>query len=133
MTTPSSGSSSSIKVAVRCRPLNAREIARGAKCLIRMNGNQTILEAPDTVGNHHDGGDSKAPVHGAGRSHAFTFDHSYWSAGDREDEDYASQQTLFDDLGRDLLDHAFQGYNVSCCTALCVIVARQRTWKADLQ
>lgn len=35
-----------IKVVVRCRPLNAREIARGAVGLIRMEGNQTILSRP---------------------------------------------------------------------------------------
>lgn len=96
--------SSSIKVAVRCRPLNSRELARGAKGLIRMQGNQTILESPDS-----DTDPSNSKVH-AGRSHNFTFDHSYWSAGDRNDPDYASQQTLFDDLGKDLLSHAFEGY-----------------------
>lgn len=99
--------SSSIKVAVRCRPLNSREITRGAKCLIRMQGNQTILEPPDS---NDDPGNAK--VHSS-RSHAFTFDHSYWSAGERDDPQYASQQTLFDDLGKDLLQHAFEGYNVS--------------------
>ncbi|RCH81242.1 kinesin-like protein Klp8, partial [Rhizopus azygosporus] len=35
-----------IKVVVRCRPLNSREIARGATCLIRMEGNQTIITKP---------------------------------------------------------------------------------------
>ncbi|CAJ0632034.1 4268_t:CDS:2 [Entrophospora sp. SA101] len=40
-------SGGNIKVVVRCRPLNSREIARGAKCLIRMEGNQTIITRPD--------------------------------------------------------------------------------------
>lgn len=35
-----------IKVVVRCRPLNAREQARGAKCLVHMKGNQTTIVPP---------------------------------------------------------------------------------------
>lgn len=72
-----------------------------------MQGNQTVLEPP--CGNE-DPGNAKSH---SGRSHAFTFDHSYWSAGERDDPQYASQQTLFEDLGVDLLNHSFQGYNVS--------------------
>ena len=34
------------------------------------------------------------------------------SAGDKDDEDYASQQTLFNDLGVELLDNAFQGLHL---------------------
>jgi hypothetical protein len=40
-------------------------------------------------------------------------DKSYWSAGARDDSNYASQQTLFQDVGLELLDHSFAGYN--CC------------------
>jgi len=39
-------SGGNIKVVVRCRPLNSRELARGATCLIRMEGNQTIITKP---------------------------------------------------------------------------------------
>lgn len=35
------------------------------------------------------------------------------SACPKDDPSYASQQTLFDDLGRDLLEHAFEGYNTT--------------------
>ena len=31
----------------------------------------------------------------------------------RNDPQYASQDTLFADLGRDLLEHAFHGFNVA--------------------
>lgn len=72
-----------------------------------MQGNQTILEPPD---GNEDPGNAKSH---SSRSHAFTFDHSYWSAGERDESQYASQQTLFEDLGVDLLNHSFQGYNVS--------------------
>lgn len=44
-------------------------------------------------------------------------DKSYWSAGDRDDPDYASQQTLYEDLGVELLDHSFEGFNT--CIFAC--------------
>lgn len=54
---------------------------------------------------------------------AFTFDHSYWSHdGFSVDKDgvclangsrYASQQTVFNDLGSGVLKNAFEGYNCS--------------------
>jgi kinesin family protein 1 len=72
-----SGPSSGVKVAVRCRPLNSREIARGAKPLIRMQGNQTMLDPPDS--DSKDPGNAK--VHSA-RSHSFAFDYSYCTAID---------------------------------------------------
>ncbi|KAI8975349.1 hypothetical protein BDF20DRAFT_906711 [Mycotypha africana] len=91
-----------IKVVVRCRPLNAREKARGAQCLVRMEGNKTILSKP--------GLPSSKEVDIAPK--AFTFDQSYWSA-DKEDQNYADQERVYNDLGRELLDHAMNGYN--CC------------------
>ncbi|KAK4512760.1 Telomerase reverse transcriptase [Mucor velutinosus] len=105
--------SGNIKVVVRCRPLNAREKARGATCLIRMDGNQTIItnnKAPSTNAIHqkkkHQTKDEDDNVK------AFTFDRSYWSA-DKNDDQYADQELVYNDLGRELLDHAFDGYN--CC------------------
>ncbi|RUS18586.1 hypothetical protein BC937DRAFT_88595 [Endogone sp. FLAS-F59071] len=88
-----------IKVVVRCRPLNSRELARGATMLIRMEGNQTIISTPDDQkkGNEQD-------------VKPFTFDKSYWSA-DKNDPTYADQQTVYNDVGEELLDHAFDGYN----------------------
>ncbi|KAI8081649.1 uncharacterized protein BX664DRAFT_197879 [Halteromyces radiatus] len=91
-----------IKVVVRCRPLNSRELARGATGLIRMDGNQTIISKPPDQRTGKESEDIKA----------FTFDKSYWSA-DKNDPSYADQQTVYDDLGEDLLNHAFDGYN--CC------------------
>ncbi|KAG1084290.1 hypothetical protein G6F42_021852 [Rhizopus arrhizus] len=105
--------SGNIKVVVRCRPLNAREKARGATCLIRMDGNQTIItnnKAPSTNAIHqkkkHQTKDEDDNVK------AFTFDRSYWSV-DKDDDQYADQELVYNDLGRELLDHAFDGYN--CC------------------
>ncbi|KII95978.1 hypothetical protein PLICRDRAFT_87278 [Plicaturopsis crispa FD-325 SS-3] len=94
-----------IKVVVRCRPLNSRELARGAKPLIRMQGNQTFLDPPEAGSAQ----DSKRATER--RPMAFSFDKSYWSAGPRDEPQYCSQQTLYDDLGKELLDHGFNGFN----------------------
>lgn len=48
---------------------------------------------------------------------AFSFDKSYWSAGPRDEPQYCSQQTLYDDLGKELLDHGFSGFNA--CIVAC--------------
>ncbi|KAL0566226.1 hypothetical protein V5O48_015791 [Marasmius crinis-equi] len=94
-----------IKVVVRCRPLNSRELARGAKPLIRMQGNQTFLDPPEAGSAQ----DAKRAVER--KTMAFSFDKSYWSAGPRDEPGYCSQQTLYDDLGKELLDHGFAGFN----------------------
>lgn len=69
-----------------------------------MSGNQTFLDPPDGPAG------DKEKREG---SKAFTFDRSFWSAGDKDDPSYASQQTLFDYLGKDILDHAFGGFNAT--------------------
>ncbi|KAI0318110.1 kinesin-like protein [Amylostereum chailletii] len=97
-----------IKVVVRCRPLNSRELARGAKPLIRMQGNQTFLDAPEAGSQQEKASSGRATER---KTMAFSFDKSYWSAGPRDEPQYCSQQTLFDDLGNELLDHGFAGFN----------------------
>ncbi|BGP47019.1 hypothetical protein JCM10450v2_002871 [Rhodotorula kratochvilovae] len=99
-----SASGGNIKVVVRCRPLNSRELARGAKSLVRMEGNNTYLDPPEAA-NVTSGRITEK------ETKSFAFDKSYWSACTKDDPAYASQQTLFDDLGVDLLNHAFDGYN----------------------
>ncbi|KAJ2898118.1 kinesin-II 85 kDa subunit [Zalerion maritima] len=92
-----------IKVVVRCRPFNSREIDRHAKCVVEMKENQTVITPPPDY--QHVGKGAKD--HGA---KVFAFDRSYWSFA-RDAQNYAAQSNLFDDLGRPLLDNAFQGYN----------------------
>ncbi|WVQ95660.1 hypothetical protein IAU59_002758 [Kwoniella sp. CBS 9459] len=104
-----------IKVVVRCRPLNSRERARGAKELIRMEGKQTILDPPEKGGQASSRATEKKPMN-------FSFDKSYWSAGPKDDPKYASQQTLYSDLGVELLDHSFEGFN-TCIFALVKAVS----------
>lgn len=53
---------------------------------------------------------------GGGAAKAFSFDHSYWSF-DKNDPNYAGQQRLYEDLGVELLNHSFNGYNT--CIVAC--------------
>ncbi|KAF1942599.1 kinesin heavy chain [Clathrospora elynae] len=93
-----------IKVVVRCRPFNGREKARNAQCIVQMKGDQTILASPS-----HDA-KGKAVKAASEGSKTFAFDRSYWSF-DRDAPNYAGQDNLHEDLGKPLLDNAFQGYN----------------------
>ena len=70
-----------------------------------MKGDQTILSPP----SHADvkGKAAKAAAEG---TKTFAFDRSYWSF-DRDAPNYAGQDNLHEDLGKPLLDNAFQGYN----------------------
>ncbi|CAJ2502664.1 Uu.00g100580.m01.CDS01 [Anthostomella pinea] len=92
-----------IKVVVRCRPFNGREIDRGAKCIVQMKGDQTILTTPNDAAHSGKGSKDGGPKN-------FAFDRSYWSFN-KSDPNYAGQENLHDDLGKPLLDNAFQGYN----------------------
>ena len=95
----------------------AIEVARGAKCLVRMEGNQTILEAPEPGSAGAQAASGRASER---KMMNFTFDKSYWSAGPRDEPGYCSQQTLYDDLGKELLDHGFAGFNACILACECL-------------
>ncbi|XP_011875550.1 PREDICTED: kinesin-like protein KIF13A isoform X1 [Vollenhovia emeryi] len=88
-----------IKVAVRVRPFNRRELELCTQCVVEMTGQQTILHHPTTM----DKIDRNKPK-------TFAFDHCFYSLDPGLDA-FASQDVVFDALGRDILDNAFQGYN----------------------
>uniref|UniRef100_A0A4W5LLN7 plus-end-directed kinesin ATPase n=1 Tax=Hucho hucho TaxID=62062 RepID=A0A4W5LLN7_9TELE len=90
-------SGASVKVAVRVRPFNSRETSKESKCIIQMQGNSTIISNPKNP---------KDPAK------SFSFDHSYWSHTTPEDPTFASQSLVYNDLGKEMLQHAFDGYNV---------------------
>ncbi|KAH9217758.1 hypothetical protein DL95DRAFT_92068 [Leptodontidium sp. 2 PMI_412] len=96
-----------IKVVVRCRPFNGRELDRGAKCIVQMEGAQTVLVPPPDAEERMRSGKGGAKDIG---QKVFAFDKSYWSF-DKSDPNYAGQDDLHEDLGKPLLDNAFQGYN----------------------
>ena len=96
-----------IKVVVRVRPFNSRELGRKAKCIVRMEDGQTVLQPPvDAEERLRLSRGSK----GADGQKTFAFDKSYWSFN-HGDPHFAGQDSLFNDLGAPLLDNAFQGYN----------------------
>ena len=95
-----------IKVVVRVRPFNGRELDRKAKCVVQMKDAQTILIPPPDAEERLRG--SKGGK--AEGQKVFAFDKSYWSFN-RADPHFAGQDNLFDDLGSPLLDNAFKGYN----------------------
>eukprot|EP00163_Fabomonas_tropica_P030975 TRINITY_DN720_c0_g1_i6.p1 TRINITY_DN720_c0_g1~~TRINITY_DN720_c0_g1_i6.p1 ORF type:complete len:1022 (+),score=350.49 TRINITY_DN720_c0_g1_i6:51-3068(+) len=99
----------SVKVAVRVRPFNQREKDRNAKMIIKMEGAKTTITNPAD-----------------GATKAFTFDYSYYSHEGFETQDdglmvpanpntkgYADQTLVFNNLGKLVLDNAFEGYNTS--------------------
>ena len=96
----------SIQVGVRVRPFNTREKEHHSECIIEMPGqNQTKIKDE------------------TGKERTFTFDHSFWSHdGYRvlddgylqpEDENYADQKKVFNSVGRQILENAWEGYH--CC------------------
>ena len=96
----------SVKVAVRVRPFNTREKDNNSNCCIEMIQNQTTIK--DELG----------------QPRTFTFDYSFWSHDcyiEKEDGylapdssgKYADQNLVFDYLGKQILDNAWEGYH--CC------------------
>lgn len=98
----------SVKVAVRVRPFNNRERQEGAELCVQMIGKTT------KIWNKEQGIEKE-----------FNFDYSYWSHdGSIEDpatgllrkaspsSPYADQQTVFNDLGVEVLNNAWNGYHV---------------------
>ena len=96
----------SVQVGVRVRPFNAREKKSESECIISMPGeNQTRIR------------DEK------GKEKIYTFDHSFWSHDGYKtlddgylapvEENYADQKMIFDTVGKQVLDNAWQGYH--CC------------------
>ncbi|KOX67776.1 hypothetical protein WN51_08217 [Melipona quadrifasciata] len=90
---------SSVKVAVRVRPFNNREISREAQCIIEMSGSTTSILNP------------KAPPGSKDAVKSFNYDYSYFSM-DPNDTNYSSQLMVYKDIGEEMLEHAFEGYNV---------------------
>ncbi|XP_069039779.1 kinesin-like protein KIF1B isoform X13 [Lepisosteus oculatus] len=90
-------SGASVKVAVRVRPFNSRETSKDSKCIIQMQGNSTTIVNPKNP--------KESPK-------SFSFDYSYWSHTSIEDPCFASQCRVYNDIGKEMLQHAFEGYNV---------------------
>lgn len=82
------------------------ELARGDQPIISISGKTTTIEPPPETAGSSSRATERKPM-------SFSFDHSYASYGSKSDADYASQDTLYQDLGLGLLEHAFAGFNTS--------------------
>lgn len=88
--------SSKVKVAVRVRPFNRREIDLGTKCVVDMDDTQTILFSSASRDRKN--------------TKTFAFDHCFWSMEESNNK-YASQEKVYKCLGADVLENSFEGYN----------------------
>ena len=87
-----------VKVVVRVRSFLPRETAQNSQCIVSMpNMQTTILNIPPNDPRRR-------------QPHVFTFDRSYWSHNS-EDDHYATQEDMYDELGEEFLNHNFEGFN----------------------
>ncbi|KAM6915006.1 kinesin-like protein KIF13B [Xenentodon cancila] len=101
-------SDSNVKVAVRVRPMNRREKDLKTKCVVEMDGNQTVLHPAVT---HLNKGDPRNRSHLAYFLQVFAYDYCFWSMDESQQDKFAGQDVVFQCLGESLLDNAFMGYN----------------------
>ncbi|TRY56040.1 hypothetical protein DNTS_013865 [Danionella cerebrum] len=94
----------SVRVAVRVRPLSQREKDRSAKTIIQIDGHTTTLFKKKDICL------SGEPSGKLGKS--FRFDFSYDSM-DITNPNCVTQDKVFEDLGIEVLQAAFEGYNAS--------------------
>lgn len=95
-----------------------------------MEGNSTYIDPPE-IGSAQD---SKRATER--KTIAFSFDKSYWSAGPRDEPRYCSQETLYNDVGKELLDHSFDGFNAcifACESCLSLSATNALTSRIDGQ
>ncbi|CEF68768.1 Kinesin-73 [Strongyloides ratti] len=85
-----------VKVAIRTRPLNKREIDLGTKCCVSFSSTSQVILSQSLD-------EGKSPK-------VFTFDHCFNST-DPHSTTFISQEDVFENLGKDVVDNAFSGYN----------------------
>ncbi|XP_039731787.1 kinesin-like protein KIF13B isoform X4 [Pteropus medius] len=93
---------SKVKVAVRIRPMNRREIDLHTKCVVDVDANKVIL---NPVNTNLSKGDARS------QPKVFAYDHCFWSMDESVREKYAGQDDVFKCLGENILQNAFDGYN----------------------
>uniref|UniRef100_I3IYG5 Kinesin family member 13B n=1 Tax=Oreochromis niloticus TaxID=8128 RepID=I3IYG5_ORENI len=104
-------SDSNVKVAVRVRPMNRREKDLKTKCVVEMDGNQTVLHPAVTSMNTKVVVSLKPTCLNFRCCEVFAYDYCFWSMDDSQKDKFAGQDVVFQCLGESLLDNAFMGYN----------------------
>jgi len=92
-----------------------------SRLIVRVQGDQVTLEpaassssstpsASSSTSRRPSATSTPAGPERTGRAHKFTFDFAYWSHAEN-DAHFVGQQKVYDDLGTDVVDNAFAGYN----------------------
>eukprot|EP00794_Sanderia_malayensis_P020150 gene20150-22124_t len=97
----------SVKVAVRARPLNKREIENGAEIILSIE-QQTVRIVNTKLKNELslESHKIKNPFY----MKEFKFNFSYWSVSEN-DPHFTNEDQIYGDLGADVVKSAFVGYN----------------------
>jgi len=90
-----------IRVAVRVRPFSKREIESGSVRVIQIDGPSVALSNPSSTGKEWED------------RRVFTYDYAYDSSSTPSDPKYATQEQVYNDLGVQSVQNAWQGFNVS--------------------
>lgn len=98
-----------VKVAVRCRPMNARETQMRSQCVVQLIDGRTVIMTNPAL--QEDSSSAALPTSdpaadGASNANGvrqFTFDFAYSMD--------STQAQVYDDIARPLVDQALQGYN----------------------
>jgi hypothetical protein len=72
-----------------------REDELNSNLIVEMEGKKTRLMKPTKLSD---------------QAHEFTFDYSY-SSLNKNDDNFTDQETIFKDLGMEIIDCAFEGFN----------------------
>ncbi|KAG5178023.1 P-loop containing nucleoside triphosphate hydrolase protein [Tribonema minus] len=89
-----SGEASNVRVAVRCRPMSAKEEAMGCKPCVSLHGATVTITPPS------DSSEDRAK-----EAKSFTYDHAFG--------DESTQAGVYEALGQPIVGQALQGYNVT--------------------
>ncbi|KAK9359128.1 P-loop containing nucleoside triphosphate hydrolase protein [Lipomyces starkeyi] len=105
-----------VRVLVRARPFLQREIESECKCLVSMDSalGTTTLSHPDDIDRLDDGSsDFGVPLSRRIKdAREFAFDESMWSVDSTaKNTQFVDQGVLYDKVGREFLDHSFEGYH----------------------
>ncbi|XP_075454796.1 kinesin-like protein KIF13B isoform X2 [Ascaphus truei] len=95
-------SDSNVKVAVRIRPVSKRELDLRTKCVVDVDNNQIVIYPSNT---NLSKGDARS------QPKVFAYDHCFWSMDESVTEKFAGQDVVFQCLGENILQNAFEGYN----------------------
>ncbi|KRZ60336.1 Kinesin-like protein KIF13A [Trichinella nativa] len=83
-----------LKVFVRVRPLSKKEALLNTHCIVSVDDCRINIRRSTNNG----------------KTSTFTYDNCFWSFRNT-DKEYKSQEDVFNDIGHDLLDDVFMGYN----------------------